>query len=142
MTDAEFSADLARELEELVLGEGPETVAAFIAEPVQAAGGVIVPPRGYFAAVQRSPAPLRHPADCRRGCLWFRSHRPLVPHRDVRLAPRSDDPGQGHPSGLRALSACLVSSPSGTSSRKGTRSMACSDTATPIPPTRWRRPPP
>jgi L-2,4-diaminobutyrate transaminase len=52
MTDAEFVADLARELEDLVLGEGPETIAAFIAEPVQAAGGVIVPPPGYFAAVQ------------------------------------------------------------------------------------------
>jgi len=51
-TDAEFSAQLAHELEDLILAEGPETVAAFIAEPVQAAGGVIVPPAGYFAAVQ------------------------------------------------------------------------------------------
>jgi L-2,4-diaminobutyrate transaminase len=51
-TDAEFSAALARELEELILAEGPETVAAFIAEPIQAAGGVIVPPAGYFEAVQ------------------------------------------------------------------------------------------
>ena len=51
MTDAEFSASLARELEELILAEGPETVAAFIAEPVQAAGGVIVPPAGYFQAI-------------------------------------------------------------------------------------------
>lgn len=52
MDDAAFSAKLARELEELILREGPETVAAFIAEPVQAAGGVIVPPEGYFDAVQ------------------------------------------------------------------------------------------
>lgn len=51
MTDAEFSAMLARELEELIVAEGPETVAAFIAEPVQAAGGVIVPPAGYFEAI-------------------------------------------------------------------------------------------
>ncbi len=51
-TDAEFTARLARDLEELILREGPETVAAFIAEPVQAAGGVIVPPVGYFAAIQ------------------------------------------------------------------------------------------
>jgi L-2,4-diaminobutyrate transaminase len=43
---------LANELEELILTEGPDTVAAFIAEPVQAAGGVIVPPAGYFAAIQ------------------------------------------------------------------------------------------
>jgi L-2,4-diaminobutyrate transaminase len=52
MSDAEFVADLARELEELVLAEGPETVAAFIAEPIQAAGGVIVPPPGYFPAIE------------------------------------------------------------------------------------------
>ena len=52
MTDEEFTADLARELEELIVAEGPETVAAFIAEPVQAAGGVIIPPPGYFQAVE------------------------------------------------------------------------------------------
>lgn len=51
VTDAEFSARLAHELEELILVEGPETVAAFIAEPVQAAGGVIMPPAGYFEAI-------------------------------------------------------------------------------------------
>ena len=51
MTDEEFSASLARELEELIVSEGPETVAAFIAEPVQAAGGVIIPPAGYFQAI-------------------------------------------------------------------------------------------
>jgi len=52
MTDAEFVATLARELDEFIISEGPETVAAFIAEPVQAAGGVIVPPDGYFQAIQ------------------------------------------------------------------------------------------
>jgi L-2,4-diaminobutyrate transaminase len=52
MSDAEFTASLADDLEQLILREGPETVAAFIAEPVQAAGGVIVPPEGYFQAVQ------------------------------------------------------------------------------------------
>ncbi|WP_028062136.1 aminotransferase [Solirubrobacter soli] len=51
-TDAEFSARLANELDELIEREGPDTVAAFIAEPVQAAGGVIVPPQGYFEAIQ------------------------------------------------------------------------------------------
>lgn len=51
-TEAAFSARLAAELEALILAEGPETVAAFIAEPVMGAGGVIVPPAGYFAAIQ------------------------------------------------------------------------------------------
>jgi L-2,4-diaminobutyrate transaminase len=51
-TDEAFVATLAAELEQLILAEGPETVAAFIAEPIQAAGGVIVPPAGYFPAIQ------------------------------------------------------------------------------------------
>lgn len=50
-TEAEFSQRCANDLEELILAEGPETVAAFIAEPVMGAGGVIVPPKGYFEAI-------------------------------------------------------------------------------------------
>jgi adenosylmethionine-8-amino-7-oxononanoate aminotransferase len=42
----------ANTLEEAILREGPETVAAFIAEPVQGAGGVIVPPPDYFRRVR------------------------------------------------------------------------------------------
>lgn len=42
----------AREVERIIRFEGPETVAAFVAEPVQAAGGVIIPPPGYLAEVQ------------------------------------------------------------------------------------------
>jgi L-2,4-diaminobutyrate transaminase len=52
MSEDEFVRSLADELEELILREGPDTVAAFIAEPVQAAGGVLVPPAGYFPAMQ------------------------------------------------------------------------------------------
>lgn len=52
MSDAAFVAQLADELERTILAEGPETVGAFIAEPVQGAGGVIVPPKGYFPAIQ------------------------------------------------------------------------------------------
>jgi putrescine---pyruvate transaminase len=43
----------ARMLEETILKEGPETVAAVIAEPVQGAGGVIVPPDDYFPLVRQ-----------------------------------------------------------------------------------------
>ncbi|MBN8870821.1 MAG: aminotransferase class III-fold pyridoxal phosphate-dependent enzyme [Solirubrobacterales bacterium] len=51
-SDADFSARLAADLEQLILDEGPDTVAAFIAEPIQAAGGVIIPPDGYFPAIK------------------------------------------------------------------------------------------
>ena len=51
-TEGQFVARLAQELEDLIAREGAETIAAFIAEPVQGAGGVIIPPPGYFEAVQ------------------------------------------------------------------------------------------
>ncbi len=51
LTPQQFVAALADSLERLIRSEGPDTVAAFIAEPVQASGGVIVPPAGYFEAV-------------------------------------------------------------------------------------------
>jgi 4-aminobutyrate--pyruvate transaminase len=47
-----FATRLAEELEKLIVAEGPETVAAFFAEPVMGAGGVIVPPATYFEKVQ------------------------------------------------------------------------------------------
>ena len=51
-SDADFAQRLADDLEELILAEGPDTVAAFFAEPIQGAGGVIVPPAGYFERIQ------------------------------------------------------------------------------------------
>jgi len=51
-SEAQFVERLAQELEDTIQREGPETVAAFIAEPVQGAGGVVIPPPGYFARVQ------------------------------------------------------------------------------------------
>ena len=53
MTPEEFGLARARALEEKILELGPETVAAFIAEPVQGAGGVIIPPDSYWPEVQR-----------------------------------------------------------------------------------------
>src|SRR5690606_32343923 len=50
-SESAFVARLAEELEETIVREGPDTVAAFIAEPVMGAGGVIVPPAGYFEAI-------------------------------------------------------------------------------------------
>ena len=47
-----FSTRLADNLEKLILREDPDTVAAFIAEPVMGAGGVIVPPATYFDKIQ------------------------------------------------------------------------------------------
>lgn len=52
-TEADFSRRLAVELEELILAEGADTVAAFIGEPLIAAGGVIPAPEGYWQEIQK-----------------------------------------------------------------------------------------
>jgi len=52
-SELDFSKRRANELEEMILSEGPETVGAFIAEPVLGAGGVVTPPDGYFAEIQK-----------------------------------------------------------------------------------------
>lgn len=51
-TEEAFAGRLARDLEQMILDEGPDTVAAFFAEPVMGAGGVIVPPATYFERIQ------------------------------------------------------------------------------------------
>ncbi len=48
-----FVDRLAGELERLILREGPDSVAAFIAEPINAGGGIIVPPSSYFPRIQQ-----------------------------------------------------------------------------------------
>lgn len=50
-SELDFSARLAAELEEMILREGPDTVAAFIAEPILGAGGAVTPPEGYFEKI-------------------------------------------------------------------------------------------
>ncbi len=51
-SEVAFAERMARELEEIILREGPETIGGFFAEPLQGAGGVIPPPDGYFSRVQ------------------------------------------------------------------------------------------
>ena len=57
-TEAEFTARLAAELEEVIAREGADPIAGFFAEPVMGAGGVIPPSEGYFQAIQ--PILKRH----------------------------------------------------------------------------------
>ena len=51
-SEEDFSARLADNLDALIRTEGPDTIAAMIVEPIQGAGGVILPPASYFARVQ------------------------------------------------------------------------------------------
>jgi len=51
-SEAEFVDRIVGNLEKLILDEGPDTIAAFIAEPITGASGVIVPPAGYYEKVR------------------------------------------------------------------------------------------
>jgi len=51
-SEDEFATRMADDLEKLILAEGPDTVGAMFAEPIQGAGGVILPPKGYFQKIQ------------------------------------------------------------------------------------------
>lgn len=51
-TEEQFASRMAQDLEDMILREGADTIAAFIAEPVMGAGGVIVPPATYWEKIQ------------------------------------------------------------------------------------------
>ncbi len=53
MSEADFSAHCAAELESLIAREGADTIAAFIGEPVLGTGGIVPPPAGYWEAIQK-----------------------------------------------------------------------------------------
>ncbi|OXT02194.1 hypothetical protein B7H23_04550 [Notoacmeibacter marinus] len=53
MSEADFVAHCAHELEAMIESEGADTIAAFIGEPVLGTGGIVPPPEGYWAAIQK-----------------------------------------------------------------------------------------
>lgn len=53
MSEADFTAYCADELEKLIAREGADTIAAFIGEPVLGTGGIVPPPAGYWEAIQK-----------------------------------------------------------------------------------------
>ena len=92
-TEEEFSKRMADDLEQMILAEGPDTVASFIAEPVMGAGGVIVPPKGYFEEIGKVLAKydVRMVADeviCGFGRTgnWFGTETFSIPATSVSMA--------------------------------------------------------
>ncbi len=89
-----FAARAANALEERIIAIGPDKVAAFIGEPVQGAGGVIIP--AGILAEGRSDLPQTWCPDCvRRGDLRVRPAWPLVRLPAFRFYPRHCVDGQG-----------------------------------------------
>ena len=83
-SEAEFVARMVQSLRDLIEREGPDTIAALIAEPVMGAGGVIVPPKGYYRGDPGGARRARHHHDRRRGHHRLRPHRQLVGLPDAR----------------------------------------------------------
>jgi putrescine aminotransferase len=106
--EAQFAANAASWLEDKIIEIGADKVAAFVAEPVQGAGGVIVPPEGYFDHIQDI---------CRRHDIlfiadevitgfgrtgyWFASQR-------MKLSPDMMTMAKGLTSGYVPMSAVMV----------------------------------
>ncbi len=51
-SESQFSSRMASELEALILREGPDTIMAFMVEPISGGAGVIIPPADYFSKIQ------------------------------------------------------------------------------------------
>ncbi|MGR3504082.1 aminotransferase [Pseudaestuariivita sp.] len=107
--DDAFATRMAQELEDLIVEEGPETVGAFIAEPVMGAGGVIVPPKGYFPKIREvldrhDVLLIADEVVCGFGRLgtWFGAEK-------MEMAPDLMSVAKGITSGYAPLSGVLVS---------------------------------
>ena len=87
--EAAFCARLLAEIEEAIQAEGPDTVAMIIAEPVQNAGGCLVPPAGYWPGLRDDRRPLRDPARLRRGHLRLRAPGRVARRRALRRRCRT-----------------------------------------------------
>ncbi len=108
-TEVEYSQQLADELEQQIIAAGPETIAAFIAEPVMGAGGVIPPPHGYFEAIipilkQHDILFIADEVICGFGRLGQ-----LFGSNVYNLQPDLMTLAKGLTSGYAPMSACMVS---------------------------------
>ena len=97
--DAETALEL---LEETIELEGPETIAAFILEPVTGTNGILIPPDGYLQGRARALHEARDPADRRRGDVRLGPHRRVVRGRQLGRRARPDHDRQGADVLLRA----------------------------------------
>lgn len=108
-SEEDFSARLAQELEDMILAEGPETVGAFIAEPVMGAGGVITPPKGYFSAVQKVLKKYDILFICDEVVCGFGRLGDWFGHRVYDIRPDMIATAKGITSGYFPLSAAFIS---------------------------------
>ena len=136
-----FATRLAESLDQQILREDPDTVAAFIAEPVMGAGGVIVPPATYFEQVQdvlRKHGVLLIADEVI--CGFGRTGR-MFGSETFGLRPDIMTMAKAMTSGYLPLSATAISEEIYRALVQQSESSACSRTATPtrviLPRARW-----
>ena len=109
MTPEEFGLARARELEEKILELGEDKVAAFIAEPVQGAGGVIVPPETYWPEIQRICDKYNILFICDEVICGFGRTGNWFGHQTYGLTPDIITIAKGLSSGYQPIGASVVS---------------------------------
>ncbi|MEO1191529.1 MAG: aminotransferase [Pseudomonadota bacterium] len=108
MDEPAFARHLADALEKMILDEGPETVAAFIAEPIMGAGGVIVPPETYFAEIQAVLRKYDVLMIADEVICGFGRTGKMFGSNTFEIEPDLVSVAKGITSGYMPLSACLV----------------------------------
>lgn len=106
---AEFVNMLANDLEDLIVAEGPKTIGAFIAEPIMAGGGVLIPPLGYFEKIQAILTKYEILFIADEVVTGFGRTGEMFGTQAFNLKPDLITLAKGITSGYVPLSACLVS---------------------------------
>ena len=106
---AEFVNKLVNNLENLIIAEGPETIGAFIAEPIMAGGGVLIPPLGYFEEIQEILTKYEILFIADEVVTGFGRTGEMFGTQAFNLKPDLITLAKGITSGYVPLSACLIS---------------------------------
>jgi putrescine aminotransferase len=109
MTPEAFGTACAEAIEAKILEVGPENVAAFIGEPVQGAGGVIIPPANYWPQVEAICRKYGISADLRRSDRGFGRTGNMWGHETMGVKPDIIAMAKGLSSGYLPISAVAVS---------------------------------
>ncbi len=109
MTPEEFGLACAKAIEDKILEVGPENVAAFIGEPAQGAGGVIIPPANYWPEVERIARKYGILLVCDEVICGFGRTGNMWGHETMGVKPDMIAMAKGLSSGYQPISAVAVS---------------------------------